>query len=187
MLSGLKENKECLLVINNKCSQAYFFLALLPSDRSRKEHWLSNHIYLYQCPSLVKLRQTLARRYSELAFLRGKNIHLLLTAAHTQACKLGLFFFFSLALSWINVLLPCSLKLHSLCMQTQGMISQLQSLSKVTNNLECSPGTFYLLWSTVTAEWWQPGHSSLSPNKLGLLLFFPPNFQIFVPSDVAAW
>ena len=51
------------------------FYPSVRSDGSRQGSRLSNHIPPYQCPSLVQLRQTLDRRNSELAFLRGNNIY----------------------------------------------------------------------------------------------------------------
>lgn len=49
-----------------------------------KELWLSNHISPYKCLSLAKPRWTLARRNLAPAFLRGKNIPVLVT--HTKSC-----------------------------------------------------------------------------------------------------
>lgn len=54
--------------IYNICSRAQF--GLVQFDRGRQELWLCYHITTYRCPSSVKLRQTFARRDSELALLK---------------------------------------------------------------------------------------------------------------------
>lgn len=131
---GLQIQKILLKPITNVAKLVVFFLSCsVLFDWSRKELWLSNHITPYQCPSLVKLRRTLARRNSELAFLRGKNIHLLVTTAHTQGCKL-LVFFVSPQLNKcpLSSLIKTALIVYA-DTHNKKKINDLQSLSRVMN------------------------------------------------------
>ena len=109
-------------------------------DRSRQELWLSNHITPYQCPSLVKLRQTLARRNSE-RHSTEETISIYLWLWLTQRprnfpCFVFVFFCF---FSWINVLLPWKL------VKKKQHTNDTWPWELRRSNVQCSPCAFFVV------------------------------------------